>query len=101
MWEPGRVGTPVTSEALSTLSTTAVCIWIYAGPLITITSGCTRSKRLQFGAQAPVTWFWLFDFGCPDTRLQNPVIFLGSTVSHNHPRPFSTFESESNQTTKE
>ena len=55
MWEPGRVGTPLTSEALSTLSTTAVCIWLYAGPLTTITSGCTRSKRLQFGAQAPVT----------------------------------------------
>ena len=80
MWEPGRVGTPLTSEALSTLSTTAVCIWLYAGPLTTITFGCTRSKRLQFGAQAPVTWFWLFDFGCPDTRLQNRVIFLGSTV---------------------
>ena len=83
MWGPGRVGTPLTSEALSalsTLSTTAVCIWLYAEPLITITSDCTRSKRLQFGAQAPVTWFWLFDFGCPDTRLQNRVIFLGTTV---------------------
>ena len=58
----------------------AACVWLYAGPLTTITSGCTRSKRLQFGAQAPVTWDWLFDFGCPDTRLQNRVIFLGSTV---------------------
>ena len=45
-------------------------------------SGCTRSKRLQFGAQAPVTWAELFDFGCPDTRLRNRVIFFGIAGSN-------------------